>query len=77
MGFPWWLSGKESICNAGNEGLIHGPERFPGEGNGNPLQDSCLGNLMNRTWRATVQGAAESDTIQQLSNNNNYKMICI
>ena len=33
-----WLSGKESACNAGDIGLILGSERFPGEGNGSPLQ---------------------------------------
>ena len=68
---------KNLPANAGDMGWILGSGRSPGKGNGNPLQDSCLGNLMNRTWRATVQGVAESDTIQQLSNNNNYKMICI
>ena len=37
-GLPWWLSGKESACNAGVIGLIPGSGRSPGEGNGNPLQ---------------------------------------
>ena len=57
---PWWLSGKESTCNAGNLGLIPELERAPGEGNGNPLQYSCLGNPMERgaKW-ATVHGVAE------------------
>ena len=36
--------GKESACNPGDLGLIPGSERFPGEGNGNPLQYSCLEN---------------------------------
>ena len=36
-GLPWWLSGKESTCNAGDPGLIPGSERTPGEGSGNPL----------------------------------------
>ena len=46
-------------------------EDSPEEGNGSPLQYSCLGNLMDRgTWQATVPRAAkESDTIQQLNNN--------
>ena len=48
---------KESACNAGDLGLIPGSGRSPGEGNGNPLQYSCLGNLMDRgAWRATVHG---------------------
>ena len=34
-GLPRWLSGKESACQAGDGGLIHGSEKFPGEGNGN------------------------------------------
>ena len=40
--------GKESVCNAGDSGLIPGSRRSPGEGNGNPLQYSCLGNPMDR-----------------------------
>ena len=43
LGLPRWLSGKESACQAGNMGLIPEPRRFPGEGNGNPLQYSCPG----------------------------------
>jgi len=46
---------KKSVCSAGYLGLISGWEKSPGEGNGNPLQDSCLGNPMDRgTWRAAV-----------------------
>ena len=49
-----WLSGKESACNAGDMGLIPGLGRFPGEGNSNPLQYSCLGNPMDSgAWQAT------------------------
>ena len=45
---------KESFCNAGEEGSIPGSGRSPGEGNGNPLQNSCLGNPMDRgAWWAT------------------------
>ena len=40
--------GKESACNAGDRGSIHGSGRSPGEGNGNPLWYSCLENPMNR-----------------------------
>ena len=44
-GLPWWLSGKESTCNAGDLGSISGSGRTPGEGTGNPLQYSGLENL--------------------------------
>ena len=55
--------GKGSACNAGDLGLIPGSGRSPGEGNGNPLQYSCLGNPMDRgAWRATVHGVAKSQT---------------
>ena len=64
MGFPGGSVGKESTCNAGNAGSIPGLGRSPGEGNGNPLQYSCLGNPMDRgAWWATVHGVTrESDT---------------
>ena len=53
MGLPWWLSGKESACNAGDPGSIPGLGRSPGKGNSNPLQYSCLGNTMERrVWQA-------------------------
>ena len=55
---PWWLSGKESACNAGDVGLIPGLETSPGEGNGNPLQYSCLENPMDRG----VHGVAKRRT---------------
>ena len=58
-GLPRWLSGKESICNAGDLGFIPGLGRSPGEGNGYPLQYSFLENLMDRgPWRATAHGVA-------------------
>ena len=58
-GLPWWLSGKESTCNAGDLGLIPGLGRFPGEGNGYPFQYSCLENPMDRgAWQATVHVVA-------------------
>ena len=47
--------------DAGDMGLIPGSERSPGGENSNPLQDSCLGNPMNRgAWWATVHGAGKS-----------------
>ena len=54
-GFPGSSADKESAYSAGNLGLIPGSGRFPGEGNGNPLQYSCLENPMDRgAWQATV-----------------------
>ena len=54
LSFPGSSDGKESACNAGDPGLIPGEERSPGEGNGSPLQYSCLENPMDReAWWAT------------------------
>ena len=62
-GFPGGASGKEFTCNAGDMGLIPGSGRSPGEGNGNPLQCSCLENSMDRgAWQAIVYGTAKSQT---------------
>ena len=63
LGLPWWLSSKESTCNAGDSDSIPGLDTSPGEGNDNPLQYSCLGNPMDRgLWQATVHGVTkESD----------------
>ena len=59
-GLPWGLSGKESVFNAGDTGSISGLGRAPGEGNGNPLQYSCLENPMDRgTLPATVHGSSK------------------
>ena len=53
--------------NAGDVGSIPGLGRSPGEGNGNPLQYSCLGNPMGRgAWQATVHSVAESDRTARL-----------
>ena len=60
--FLWWFSGKESICNVLDVGLILGPGRSTGERNGNPLQYSCLGNDMDRgAWQAA---AHEVETVR-------------
>ena len=48
LGFPGGSDGKESACNAGDPGSIPKLERSPGEGNGYPLQYSCLQNSMDR-----------------------------
>ena len=64
MGFPGGSMVKNLPTNAGNAGdtsLIPGSRRSPGEGNGNPLQYSCLGNPMDRgAWRAIVHGVPKS-----------------
>ena len=55
MGFPGGSDSKESTCNAGDLGLIPGLGRSPREGNGYPLQYSCLENPMDRgAWPAVV-----------------------
>ena len=55
MGFPGGSVVKNLPANAGDMGLIPGSGRFPGEGNDNPLQYSCLENSMYRgAWRATI-----------------------
>ena len=46
--FPGGPDSKESACDAGDPGSVPGLGRCPGEGNGNPLQYSCLGNPMDR-----------------------------
>ena len=57
---PKWPSGKEFACRAEDMGLIPGSGRLHGEGNGNPLQYSCLGDPIGKgVWQATVYGAAE------------------
>ena len=63
MGFPGGSDGKASVCSAGDQGLIPGLGRSPGEGNGNPLQYSCLENTMDGgAWQATVHGVLKSWT---------------
>ena len=61
MAFPGGSDSKESVLNAEDPGLIPGSERAPGEGNGNPLQHSCLENSMDRgAWRVTVHGVVKA-----------------
>ena len=63
LGFPGSSDGKESACSAGDLGLIPELGRSPGEGNGSPLQYSCLRNPMDReAWQATVHGVSKSQT---------------
>ena len=62
-GFPGSSEGKESACNAGDLALMPWLGRSPGEGNGNPLQYSCLENPTDRgAWWAIVHGVTKSWT---------------
>ena len=64
MGFPDGSGGKVSACNVGDLGSIPGLGRSPGEGNGNPLQYSCLENPTDSgAWWATVHGVEKSRTL--------------
>ena len=67
-GFPGGSDSKASAHNAGDPGQIPRSERSPGEGNGNPLQYSCVENpVAGGAWWATVHGVAKSrDTTEQL-----------
>ena len=61
--FPGGSDGKASAYNVGDPGSIPAPGRSPGEGNGNPLQYTCLENLMDEgTWQTKVHGVTESRT---------------
>ena len=72
-GFPGGSEVKASACNAEDLGLILESGRSPGEGNGNPLQYSCLENPMDGgAWWATVHRVTKSQT--QLSNLTNLKV---
>ena len=63
MGFPSGSDCKESTCNAGDSGSIPRSGRTSGEGNGYPLQYSCMGNPMDKgAWQATIHGVKKSQT---------------
>ena len=65
--FPGGSDGKEFTCNVGDVGLIPGSGRSPREGNGYPLQYSCLENAIDReAWQGTVHGGHKET---QLSHN--------
>ena len=72
VGSPGGSNGKESACNAGDPGLILRLGRSPGEGNGNPLQYSCLENLHGQRSMVGYShwGGKESDMIKQLTLSN-------
>ena len=66
LGFLGGSAGKESACNAGDISLTSGLGRYPGGGNGNPLQDSCLEDSMDRgAWKAAVQGVAKEPDMNE------------
>ena len=68
QGFPHFSVSKESDSNAGDLGSIPGSGRCPGEGNGNPLQYSCLENPMDSgAWQTTVYASQELDSTELLS----------
>ena len=70
MHFPGGSVSKEPDCNAGGLGLIPRLGRFPGEGNSNPLQYSCLENLMDReAWSVAVHRVA----LHRIYKDKNYK----
>ena len=63
LGFPCGSAVKDPYANAGDVDSVSGWRRSPGEGNSNPLQDSCLENPMGRgVWRATVQRVTKGQT---------------
>ena len=63
MSFPGGSEVKASACNVGDPGSIPGSGRSPGEGNGNPLQYSCLENPMDGgAWRTAVHRVTRSHT---------------
>ena len=63
MAFHNGSVGKESACSVEDTGSIPGSGRSPGDGNGNPLQHSCLENPTDReAWKAAVRGVTKSQT---------------
>ena len=61
VGFSGGSEDKESVCSTGDLGSVPGSGRYPGEGNGNPLNCSCLENSLDRgAWQARVHGVIKS-----------------
>ena len=79
MGFPGCSDGKESICDTRDPGSIPGLGRSPGNGNGNPLQYSCLENSKDRgAWRAARSQRVRHNLVghSQTRLNNHHKLKC-
>ena len=73
---PSWLKGKESACNARDPGSIPGSGRYPGEGNGNPFQYSCLKNSMDKgAWQAAVCGVERVGLVCQYFSKTNKNIL--
>ena len=77
MSFLGGSDSKESSCNVEDLDSIPRSGRFPGEGNGNALQYSCLGNSMDRgAWWVIVHGVVKSRALYGESNMETYITIC-
>ena len=77
-GFPGSSEGKESACSVGDPGLIPELGRSPGEGNGNPLQYSCLENSMERgAWRVIVHAVAKTQTQLSDYHTHTHSLKCV
>ena len=75
LGFPHSSVSKESACNAEDLGSIPGSRSSPGEGNGNPLQYSCLEKPMDRgAWGLQPVGVTKKSDTTDLSDTNNVTM---
>ena len=78
QGFPGGSEGKASACNEGDQGLIPGLGRSPGEGNGNLLQYSCQGNPKEKgTCWATVQSQIQLSDYSKCVPTGKYFSLCI
>ena len=77
LGFPGGSDGQESACSMGDLGSIPGLGKYPGEGNGNPLQSSCWENLMDRgALLATVHDTPKSQRFSPIFSSRR-SVICI
>ena len=74
-GFPGGSDGKESAWKGGDPGSTADSGRSPGEGNGYPLQYSCLENSMDRGLVGYSPWGQELDVTKRLNNNNNNRLI--